>query len=126
MLSSSLSNYFKTDELSMSNPADWIQQPFLINIENYDDDKLDLIDLQSCRKSQLEFENLKLENFWCSQLLTFPRLAKKALTILIPFITTYLCEKGFSTILHIKNARKKQVGHSDDMWVALSKKRTAF
>ena len=124
MLSSSFSNYFKTDELS--NPADWIQQPFLINIENYDDDKLDLIDLQSCRKSQLEFENLKLENFWCSQLLTFPRLAKKALTILIPFIRTYLCEKGFSTLLHIKTQERNRLDPSDDMRVALSKKEPRF
>jgi len=50
----------------------------------------------------MELHSIQLDTFWCMQLNTFPQLAKVAPEVLAPFATTYLCESGFSTFLHIK------------------------
>ena len=123
-LSSAFSDYFTADELS--SPNTWIQQPFLAKLDANDDDVTELIELQNSSKSKLQFEVMKLENFWCSQLDSFPTIAKKALKYVLPFVTTYLCEKGFSTLLHLKPKERNRLDASDDMRVALSKKIPRF
>lgn len=74
----------------------------------------------------MEFETMKLEDFWCAQFTVFPSLAKTALKILIPFATTYLCELGFSSLLHFKTKSRSYVNMSDDIRVAISKKVPRF
>ena len=88
--------------------------------------KDNLIDIRVNKHSQMEFNNLDLEKFWCSQLKSFPELSRKALEILTPFATTYLCEMGFSSLLHIKSKFRNILNASDDMRVALSKKKPRF
>ena len=51
----------------------------------------DLINMRNNTEIKMKFSNDSLENFWASQLETYPVLAKKALTVLVPFATTYLC-----------------------------------
>ena len=59
-----------------------------------DDDNLkeDLIEMKSCRRLQLLFNKLKLEDFWCTEMKALPSLATNAMTVVLPFSTTYFCE----------------------------------
>ena len=54
------------------------------------------------------------------------QLAERALKVLVPFAATYLCEAGFSALLHIKTKARNRLDASDDMRVALSKKEPRF
>jgi hypothetical protein len=44
-----------------------------------------------------------LINFWLGLRHTHPILSDKAVKFLIPFVTSYLCEQGFSSMLYVKN-----------------------
>ena len=57
-----------------------------------DDEKLkdDLIELRAIRVLEMQFEEKTLEQFWCLAMDMFPRLCKKAPSVLIAFATTYL------------------------------------
>ena len=57
----------------------------------------------------MEFSDDSLENFWASQLETYSVLAKKALTVLVPFATTYLSETGFSCLVHNLLKQKPEI-----------------
>ena len=77
-----------------------------MNLKDIDDDSdimEDLIDMKNNCGIQMEFSNGRLEHFWTSQLETYPVLAEETLTVLVPFVTTYLWETGFSCLLHIKS-----------------------
>jgi len=50
-----------------------------------------------------------------------PQIAEKALKVLVPFITTYLCEVGFSSMLTIKNEKRNCLDLQSDLRCALSK-----
>ena len=86
------------------------------------------IDPQVIQGCQIKFRTLTLSDFWCGQLVAFPGLAKSALEKIIPFPTTYLCEKAFSTMLDIKTkARNRlQAGLYHDMRVALAETKPEF
>ena len=40
--------------------------------------------------------------------------------MIVPFGTTYLCESGFSALLHIKTKARNRLNPRDDMRLALS------
>ena len=99
------------------------------NLEDVDDDsdiKEDLIDLRNNRGTQMEFSTRQLEHFWTSQLEAYPTLAKKVLEVLVPFATSYLCETGFSCLLHIKTKSRNRLDSQHDMRVALCTKTPRF
>ena len=75
----------------------------------------------------MKFSNDSLKmKFWASQLETYPVLAEKALTVLVPFATTYLCETGFSCLVRIKTKSRNRLDPQHDMRVALSTKTPRF
>ncbi|KAG6935642.1 zinc finger BED-type containing 8, partial [Chelydra serpentina] len=83
-LSDSFQRYFSTGDLDVAKK--WILDPFLFNLDSINDSDLmkdDLIELPANGQIQMEFETMKLENFWCAQLAPFPQLAKTALEILV-------------------------------------------
>ena len=91
-LSASFNNYFSPGELNVMET--WIIDPFKFNVDTLPDDKSykeDLIDLKESRNMKMEFESMVLDNFWSIQLETYPKLAEKALAVLLlPVSTTYL------------------------------------
>ena len=120
-LRSSFDNYFGNDELQHDV---WIRNPFLFNMETVDDSDMakdDLIDLRHKELLKSEFQSKDLGEFWCSMMEPYPVLAKKALQSILPFVTTYLCESGFSTLVTIKTKSRNRLDAEDDMRVALSK-----
>ena len=127
MLRTSFDGYFSCGELQACN--NWILNPFMQNLEDVDDDgriKEDLIDMRHNRRIQMEFTSSQLDHFWASQLEAYPALATKALKVLVPFATTYLCEQGFSCLLHIKTKSRNWLNSEHDMRVALSTKTPRF
>lgn len=123
MLSQSFQEYFQHGEVSVS--QGWMQDPFVFNLDSMDDNgemKEDLVEMKASNKIKMEFDSMQLDTFWCAQLNTFPQLAESTLEILVPFATTYFCETGFSTLVHIKTKDRNRLDASDDMRVAISKK----
>ena len=119
-LSKSLDGYFPTRE---SYPA-WVRQPFAFSVDEADvnDEYLDeIIELQQSQVQQQLFRTATLSTFWCHQIVAYPLLAKKALRILTPFVTTYLCEQSFSKMVDIKTKKRNRLCCENDMRVALAK-----
>jgi hypothetical protein len=89
-------------------------------MDDADIQKDDLIDLQSKALLKQGFFNQNIDEFRCSQIAAYPVLAKKALEVLIPFATTYLCESGFSTLVRLKTKARNRLDAEHDMRLALS------
>ncbi|CDQ98897.1 unnamed protein product, partial [Oncorhynchus mykiss] len=66
------------------------------------------------------FRTTTLSTFWCQQMVTYPVIAKKALEIFIPFVTTYLREQSFLRMLDIKTKKRNRLFCENDR-VALAK-----
>jgi len=126
-LGQSFQGYCHHAEVSVS--QGWMQDPFIFNLHSMDDNdqmKDDLIKMKASSKIKMEFDSMQLDAFWCAQLNTFPQLAKKALEILVPFATTYLCETEFSTLVNIKTKQRNRLDPRDDMRVSISKREPRF
>ncbi len=77
----------------------WIRNPFQADLESISDEDLpkdDFIDLWT--KKMLRNVTRRVLH-WCALLQAYPYLVKWAMSPLIPFITTYLCESGFSVLV---------------------------
>ena len=119
-LTKSLNGYFPSRE---SYPA-WVRQPFTFRVNKVDvnDKYLDeIIKLQQSQVQQQLFRKTTLLTFWCHQIVAYPLLPKKAFEILIPFVTTCLCEKSFSMMVDIKTKKRNRLCCENDMRVTLSK-----
>ena len=107
----------------------WIINLFKFNVDTLPDDKSykeDLIDLKESRNMKMEFESMVLDNFWCIQLETYPKLAEKALAVL-PFSITYLCKAGFSSLVYLKNKYRNRLETvKNDLRIALSNKQPRY
>ena len=103
----------------------WIVDPFTISFDHTNDEnklKDDLIELKfsGCLKMQFSTAASPSE-FWASNYMTFPNLAAKVLRVTLSFITTYLCEAGFSTLVVMETKLQARLDVDSDMRVAISK-----
>ena len=123
-----VNNYFSPGELNVMET--WIIDPFKFNVDTLPDDesyKKDLIDLKESRNMKMEFESMVFYNFWSIQLETYPKLAEKALAVLLPFSTTYLCEAGFSFLVYLKNKYRNRLETvENDLRIALSNRQPRY
>ena len=120
-LQNSIHGYFNTGDLKV---AAWILNPFSIDINCIDDGDLakdDIIDIRTKEMLKFQFNSKGLGEFWCSLKLVYPRLAKLAMAVLIPLVTTYLCESGFSGLVNLKTKNRNRLDIQHDMRIALSK-----
>jgi len=72
-----------------------------------EEDKLIKISTDGALK--LQFKKQSLPNFWAHLQADFPELSEKAMKILMPFVTTYLCEKSFSVLVYLKNKYRNRL-----------------
>ncbi|XP_008190103.1 protein ZBED8-like [Acyrthosiphon pisum] len=113
----SFGNYF---DFTFSKSEIWLRNPFLVDLNTIDDSDLvkdELIDLRSKEMARHDFQTKNLIEFWCSLTMAYPRAVFRAMTFLIPFATTYLCESGFSTMVTIKTKARNRLDIKDDMRV---------
>ena len=118
----SFDGYFQNEALNVRDG--WIRDPFLFNLDSIEDRDMakdELIELKRNQKVKMEFDSMELTTFWCHQLKVFPLLTERALNVVVPFVTTYLCETGFSTLLYIKTKARNRLNAGEDMRLALSK-----
>ena len=67
------------------------------------------------------FMEKSLSQFWCTMLRSYRKVSTEALRVIVPFASTYLCETGFSALVHIKSKARKQLNVEDDMRLTISK-----
>ena len=66
----------------------------------------------------MSFNLKRIGDFWSSLTQAYPLLVKRAMAAIIPYVTTYLCESGFSSLVLFDT--------KDDVRVALSKTKPQF
>ncbi|XP_046396729.1 protein FAM200A-like [Ischnura elegans] len=75
----------------------------------------------STLKVKFEKSDVTLAAFWHATLGEYPNLGQKAISLLLPFSTSYLCEQAFSAMATIKSKQRNWLlSLEDDMRVALS------
>ncbi|XP_028141724.1 protein FAM200A-like [Diabrotica virgifera virgifera] len=104
---------------------DWIRSPFSTgNTANFQfslNQEEEFISLSSDRTLKIKFSEVNVQEFWILVQEEYPLLAKKAISILIQFSTSYLCEFGFSSLTNIKNKKRERLLNLEqEMRVALS------
>ena len=66
------------------------------------------------------FDNLLTCEFWARVCVSYPRVAKICMKVLLPFSSTYLSESRFSTLLHTQTKARNCLDAQDGMRCALS------
>lgn len=108
-LQHSFREYFPIPDASKN----WIRDPFSVNVYELkeltaaEEDKL--IEISTDGALKLQFKEQSLPNFWAHLHADFPELSEKAMKILMPFVTTYLCEKSFSVLVYLKNKYRNRL-----------------
>jgi len=91
---------------------DWVRNPFVeeksTDIFTFQEEE-ELSDILNDRTLKLKYSQQNLNSFWIEIEKEHPSIAKKALTILIQFSTTYLCEFGFSALTNIKSKKRERL-----------------
>ena len=67
------------------------------------------------------FSQKSLDEFWLSVCKSYPRISDKAIKIMLPFASSWLCEYGFSALTEIKSKNlERLLGIDDEMLVCLT------
>ena len=92
----------------------WIKNPFTANVADSDVGFVSgfqeqLIDLKNDSSLQLSFRELSLPKFCCQVANEYPISHKKALKIINPFPSSYLCEMRFSALAFRKDKYRNRL-----------------
>ena len=118
-LESELERYFPE---TTDGDLDFARNPFKYLVEKLADDCQDeFLELINDSTARQEYEEKRLSQFWVAMKDSYPKTTEKALRILIPFVSTYLCESGFSSLLQIETKQRNRLDVEDDLRCALSK-----
>jgi len=120
---SSVTQYFPNELSTNLEKHFWVKNPFVIrekpqSLSGQEYEKL--IDMTSDSLLKLKFENQPVAEFWCSLKQEYPELTKKAILVLLPFVSTYLCETGFSSYIFTKNKYRNRLNAEPDIRLQLS------
>jgi hypothetical protein len=89
---------------------EWILSPFSTHAASKakitDDVKDNIIDMTTDRRFQTIFKEKFLTEFWCEISKGYPSLGRSAVTALLPFGSTYLCERTFSAMALMKTRQR--------------------
>ena len=125
---SSLESEFERYFPEISNDElDFERNPFTFSIEKISDECQDeFLDFVNDSSAKQTYHEKLLTEFWIEMKNSYCKITEKALRILIPFVSTYLCEAGFFTLLQIKTKQKNKLHVEDDLCCALSQTSPAF
>ncbi|XP_073324188.1 zinc finger BED domain-containing protein 5-like [Pagrus major] len=107
---------------------DWIRDPFSASppADLSTSEEEQFIDVTSDSTMRLQFQSKTLAAFWIGVEKEYPLLGKRALAILLPFATSYLCEIGFSAVASIKTKYRSKLDIENELRVAISKLQPRF
>ncbi|XP_007648258.1 zinc finger BED domain-containing protein 5 [Cricetulus griseus] len=98
------------------------RSPFTVNVEDIPEPaQEEFIELVNSDAARTDFSTLPVTQFWIKCLQSYPVLSETVLRLLLPFPTTYLCEKGFSSLLVIKSKYRRRLAVENDLRCALAK-----
>lgn len=101
----------------------WILNPFANSVTKNLTTKEEeqLIELNEDLVQKTNFSQIELSVSWIKLITLYPELSLKAIKILLPFATSYLCEQGFSALTEIKSKKRERLQMVDqEMRVCLS------
>ncbi|XP_057706890.1 zinc finger BED domain-containing protein 5 [Corythoichthys intestinalis] len=118
----SLMGFFKKYFPENSSQYDWVRDPFNAPAPTgfTSEEEEQFIDVTSDSTFRLSFTSQTLSEFWLSVDRQYPLLGQKAMSILLPFATSYLCEIGFSAVAALKTKHRSQLNIEQELRVALS------
>ena len=100
-----------------------VQNPFSASLDASgipDEIQDQYFDLTNDSSARILYHEKSLSQFWCEMYDSYPLVSKLAFQVLLPFATTYLCESGFSALLHTKTKERNRMNVEDDMRLGLS------
>ncbi|KAF0773483.1 zinc finger BED domain-containing protein 5-like [Aphis craccivora] len=100
----------------------WIKDPFSENpLPNFTTtEEEQLIDISSDSSLRMKFSSFSLLGFWSSIKDEYSEISNKALHVLLPFTTSYLCEAGFSAVAVLKSKYRSKLNIEKEMRVAVT------
>jgi hypothetical protein len=78
------------------------------------------IEMTSDSSLRETFKSKPLAEFWCSLKDEYPQLSQRAVSGLLPFATTYMCETGFSAYVSTKTKYRNRLDAEPNMIIQLS------
>ena len=103
----------------------WARNPFLAKVDNLSENvaglQEELFDLHHGQFHRKLLSTGSLGEFWTSVKKDKPIIGNEAMTFLLPFSTTYLCEQEFSALTVAKTKARNRLSPGNDLRVALSK-----
>jgi hypothetical protein len=70
---------------------------------------------------KIKFENLSICDFWIYARKEYKELSDTAISHLLPFLSTYLCEQGFFALTSIKTKHRNRLNPESALILALTK-----
>ena len=111
--------YFSDDDVSA---FDWIRNPFEYELTDLTGrEQEQLAELSSDRTLRLQFSRLPLLSFWLACFQEYSLLSDKAINVLLPFSTTYLCETAFSAVTAMKTKYRSRLDIEHEIRICLSR-----
>ncbi|XP_075472991.1 protein FAM200B [Ascaphus truei] len=101
----------------------WIGNPFDTDVGSTHlplTDQEKLIELSNDSTLKIEFKKKSLTSFWVTMKREYPDISAKAIDVLLPFPSTYLCEATFSKLATLKSKNRSRLDVEPELRVAVS------
>ena len=105
---------------------EFTRNPFSFQVDNFRKEAEDIedqfLDLVHDSGAKAVFAEKSLNTFWATMHGSYPFIAVAALTLLVAFHSTYLCESAFSSMVEIKTiSQNRLIDLESDLRCAISK-----
>ena len=115
-------NRYYPDIEEKTNEWNFIHNPFISNEDEVPDLlQEEFLDMKFSKLAEDDYKTQPLDKFWIKYLTIHPKLAHHALSVIVPFPSTYLCEAGFSALVAVKTKSRNKLDVENDLMCALAK-----